>query len=216
MLIDARYEEDGTAMTLDQLLDECLILFVAGHETTANALSWAFYLLAKEPQHLPQIRRESIYWKDEEHPHFHHLPSLVYTLQVIEEALRLYPPAWIIDRVALADDEVNGFEIPKDTMVILYTYGTHHSKNLWNDPDKFLPRRFSPENQDKIRPYTYFPFGGGPRLCIGNNFALMEMQLVLSQLYHYFDFELISENINVLPLITLRPQEPLLFRIKAR
>lgn len=216
MLIDVRYEDDGSAMTINQLLDECLILFVAGHETTANALSWTFYLLAQNPVHQHKIRQEARSWENEGQPHFAHLPKLQYTLQVIEESMRLYPPAWIIDRVAKEEDEAGGFRIPKNTMVILYTYGAHHSRRLWTDPETFEPKRFDPENRIHIQPYTYFPFGGGPRLCIGNNFALMEMQLVLTQLYKHFDFALVSKDVNLLPLITLRPLETLLFEVNAR
>lgn len=216
MLIEARQEEDSSQMTVTQLLDECLILFVAGHETTANALTWIFYLLAKHPDHLEKIRSEANCWKSGGQPQFEHLQALGYTLQVIEEAMRLYPPAWIIDRVAKEEDEAGGFHIPKNTMMILYTYGTHHSGKLWRDPEKFDPQRFAPEVKGNIPPYTYFPFGGGPRLCIGNNFALMEMQLVISQLLHYYDLNLVSSNVKILPLITLRPQEALRFEVKSR
>lgn len=216
ILIDARYEDDGTGMTLDQLLDECLIIFVAGHETTANALFWTFYLLAKNPDYIPMIREEAKTWHGTGHPSFDHLPNLPHSLQVIEESLRLYPPAWIIDRVAKEADKVAGYDIPKDTMMILYTYGTHHSNYLWADPEIFKPERFRKDIHTEIHPFAYFPFGGGPRLCIGNNFALMEMQLVLTQLYRHFDFELVSPDAKILPLITLRPAESLLFKVKPR
>ncbi|MBK8502441.1 MAG: cytochrome P450 [Saprospiraceae bacterium] len=216
MLLDARYEETGESMTLQQLLDECLIIFVAGHETTANALSWAFYLLAKNPRHIDLLRQESSSWMTEKQPLFEHLPRLTYTHQVIEEVMRLYPPAWIIDRVAQDQDEAGGFRIAKGTMMILYTYGTHHNPGLWPKQDQFEPERFNEERRSEIHPFAYFPFGGGPRLCIGNNFALMEMQLILTQLFHHFDFELISQKVEMLPLITLRPEKALMFRIRNR
>jgi cytochrome P450 len=216
MLFDARYEETGESMTLQQLLDECLIIFVAGHETTANALSWAFYLLAENPRHIDLLRQESRSWMSAKQPLFEHLSQLTYTHQIIEEVMRLYPPAWIIDRVAQDDDEVGAFFIPKGTMMILYTYGTHHNARLWSDPDEFNPERFNEERRHEIQPFAYFPFGGGPRLCIGNNFALMEMQLILTQLYYHFDLELISQQVDMLPLITLRPEKALMFRIRNR
>lgn len=203
-------------MTLQQLLDECLIIFVAGHETTANALSWAFYLLAKNQKHLDTVRQETGSWSERAQPAFEDLAKLTYTHQVIEEAMRLYPPAWIIDRVSQDQDEAGGFFIPKGTMMILYTYGTHHNPRLWPDPDEFKPDRFSEERRSEIHPFAYFPFGGGPRLCIGNNFALMEMQLILTQLFYHFDLELISEKVDMLPLITLRPEQALLFKLRNR
>ena len=218
MLIDSRYEDTGEQMTLSQLLDECLILFVAGHETSANALAWTFYLLAKNPgKVIPLIRDTQVWVNYGKNPTFNHLKSLTYTTQCIEEALRLYPPAWIIDRVAIEKDTISGYKIPRNTLVILYIYGSHHDSALWNDPESFKPERFDTKTRKSIPDFAYFPFGGGPRLCIGNNFAMMEMQLVLTRLIKEFDFVLQSPSQATLhPLITLRPLEKLEFRIVPR
>jgi cytochrome P450 len=215
MLLDTRYEDTGEAMNMQQVLDECLILFVAGHETSANALTWTFYLLSKNPEKIKPILAESCRMTNAQ-PSFDQLSHLCYTTQVIEESLRLYPPAWIIDRVAINDDCVAGYRIPKDTMIILFIYGSHHYSLFWQDPENFRPERFGPEERKTIPAFAYFPFGGGPRKCIGNNFAMMEMQLVLTQMVKAFQFECLSDQVTLLPLITLRPQEKLLFKLKER
>ncbi len=207
MLLDARYEDTGEGMSDKQLLDECLILFVAGHETTANALAWTWYLLSQHPEAVRRLREEHRAVLGERMPEFDDLPRLEYTLQVIEESMRLYPPAWITDRVAIADDEAAGVPIPAGAMIALSIYGTHHSAALWDDPEAFRPERFSKDNKAQRHPYAYLPFGGGPRLCIGNNFALMEMQLILVHMLRSFDMELMpGQEIVPQALITLRPR----------
>ncbi|NND32689.1 MAG: cytochrome P450 [Saprospiraceae bacterium] len=217
MLIDTRYEDTGKGMTLTQLLDECLILFVAGHETSANALSWAIFLLSQNQDKLEILRRESDHLSFAEYrPGFDDLKSLTYTSQCIEESLRLYPPAWIIDRVAIDDDKIAGHRIPRNTMIILYIFGSHRNPDIWEDPESFIPERFDVETRKSIPNFAYFPFGGGPRLCIGNNFAMMEMQLVLTRFVQEFDFHLQHIDITLLPLITLRPLEKLEFTIYPR
>jgi cytochrome P450 len=215
MLLDARYDDTGEGMNTQQILDECLILFVAGHETSANALTWTFYLLSQHPGKVSPMLTESAIWANAQ-PTFDQLRNLNYTTQVIEESLRLYPPAWIIDRIAINDDHVAGYLIPKGTMVILYIYGSHHQASLWEDPEEFQPERFEPEAKKAIPPFAYFPFGGGPRKCIGNNFAMMEMQLVLTQMVKTFQFECLSDQVTMLPLITLRPQGKLVFKLRER
>jgi cytochrome P450 len=217
MLLDARYEDTGEGMSEKQLIDESLILFVAGHETSANALAWTCYLLSQHPESVEQLRAEHEAVLGERLPEFADLPRLEYTLQVIEEAMRLYPPAWITDRVAIADDEVDGVRIEAGSMIALSIYGAHHSAALWDAPEAFRPERFSKENKPKRHPYAYLPFGGGPRLCIGNSFALMEMQLILVQLLRRFDFELSpGQEIEPQALITLRPKNGLLMRLSRR
>lgn len=217
MLLDARYEDTGEGMSEKQLIDESLILFVAGHETSANALAWTCYLLSQHPESVEQLRAEHEAVLGERLPEFADLPRLEYTLQVIEEAMRLYPPAWITDRVAIADDEVAGVHIPAGSMIALSIYGAHHSNDLWDAPEVFRPERFSKENKPKRHPYAYLPFGGGPRLCIGNSFAMMEMQLILVQLLRRFDLELSpGQEIEPQALITLRPKNGLLMRLSRR
>lgn len=206
MLLDARYEDTGEGMTEQQLLDESKIIFVAGHETSANALAWMWYLLAQHPQVVAKLKQEIDQVLEERRPTFTDLPQLTYTSQVIEESMRLYPPAWITDRITLEDDEIEGVQIPAGAMAIPYIYGAHHNAAVWNDPESFQPERFSPENRKSIPPYAYLPFGGGPRLCIGNNFAIMEMQLILVEMLRRYQFELISgQQVDMKALITLRP-----------
>ncbi|MCB0631882.1 MAG: cytochrome P450 [Saprospiraceae bacterium] len=206
MLLDARYEDTGERMNEQQLLDESKIIFVAGHETSANALAWTWYLLANHPEVIAQVREEITRVLDDRRPTFADLPQLTYTTQVIEESMRLYPPAWITDRLTLEADDVEGVHIPAGAMAIPYIYGAHHNSAIWPDPEVFRPERFSPENRKKIPAYAYLPFGGGPRLCIGNNFAIMEMQLILVEMLRRYRFELIpGQEIEMKALITLRP-----------
>lgn len=207
MLLDARYESSGEGMTEEQLIDESLILFVAGHETTANALAWTWHLLSQHPDVVQRLRDEHQRVLAGRLPAFDDLPSLEYTLQVIEESMRLYPPAWITDRVAIEADEVDGVRIPAGAMIALSIYGVHHSAAHWKEPEAFRPERFSKENKALQHPYAYLPFGGGPRLCIGNSFALMEMQLILVQILRRFEVATVpGQAIIPQALITLRPK----------
>jgi cytochrome P450 len=215
MLLDARYEDTGEGMNEKQLLDETLILFVAGHETSANALTWTWYLLSQHPEAVVKIRREIVEKIGDRPPEFADLPKLEYLTQVIEESMRLYPPAWITDRVAVDDDQYNGIDIPKGIAVVTYIYGAHHSPDYWPEPEKFIPERFSKENKKKQAPFSYLPFGGGPRLCIGNNFAMMEMQLALARLVPRYDFRLVEgQSVELQPLITLRPKDGIRMRFQ--
>ncbi len=216
MLLDARYEDTGKGMTEQQLLDESMILFVAGHETSANALAWIFYLLSRHPDSLEKITSEIEHVLAGQTPTFTDLTQLSYTRQVIEEALRIYPPAWVIDRVALEEDEVAGLILPKGALMIIYVYGTHHDPDLWEAPEAFNPERFSPENKLAQTPFAYFPFGGGPRLCIGNNFAMMEMQLVLVHFLQKFQITAPAKSVEIRPMVTLRPKKPIHLKLIKR
>lgn len=217
MLLSSRYEDTGEGMTDQQLLDEALIIFVAGHETSANALAWLFYLISNHPAALEKLRKESKDILNNKTPTFADLPSMDYSKWCIEEAMRIYPPAWITDRISIEDDEVDGVFIPKDTMLALFIYGTHHSKSLWENPEQFIPERFSKENKSQRPAYAYLPFGGGPRLCIGNNFAMMEMQLVLNRLIERYNFELVkTHEVSAKPMITLRPKNGIMMNVEKR
>ena len=209
MLLDARYEDDGAAMSENQILDELNILLVAGHETSANALAWAFALLAHHPaaqqQLADEIARELPAGQQVE---FEELPRLPYALQVVQETLRLYPPAWIMDRVATEPDEFQGVAIAKGTLFSLYLYGLHHHPGLWPEAEAFRPERFAPGAVPAPPTYGYLPFGGGPRLCVGNQFALTELQLVVIQVVRRLELKPAGPGLPELsPLITLRPGE---------
>jgi cytochrome P450 len=211
MLLDARYEDTGEGMSEEQLLDEANILLLAGHETSANALSWLLYLLARHPEAAAQVRQErATAGLARRPPEFAELTQLPYSMQVVQETMRLYPPAWILDRVALEADEFQGLPIPKGTLFSIYLHGIHRHPGLWPQPDAFRPERFAPGQEPPIPAYAYLPFGGGPRLCVGSHFALTEIQLVLLEALRHFEFAPVSAApAGTDPLITLRPKGPL-------
>ncbi|GAB1856253.1 cytochrome P450 [Flavobacteriaceae bacterium MHTCC 0001] len=203
MLLHAKYE-DGTYMTNAQLIDEILILFVAGHETTANALTFTLKLLAQNKAVLQKIEDEVNTLKAKKVSPIEELSQLNYTKCCIEESLRLYPPAWITDRVNTEDDTVQGYHLKKGTIIGASIYELHRNKKYWQHPETFKPERFFEGNRKKIMPY-YMPFGAGPRLCIGNNFAMYEMILAIKAIIDKFQIETDATEIKVNPLITLKP-----------
>ena len=206
MLLHSKYEGTDEGMTNLQIVDEVMIIFVAGFETTANALSWQFFTLFKN-QGAQKKLREEIKTLDKDELEFMDIPKLPYAKQVMAETMRLYPPAWLTSRVALEDDEIDGLKIDKGDLVGLFIYGCHHNKDSWERVEEFDPERFSKEQKKDIVPYSYFPFSGGPRLCIGVQFAETEMQIVLHHLYKHFKFELVKDHpIELQPLVTLRPK----------
>ncbi len=216
MLLDVRYEDTGEPMTPDRVLDEALILLIAGHETSANALTWLTYLLAHHPAEAASIRTEMTAVLAGRPPTFEDLPRLGKALFAVQEAMRRYPPAWMVDRVALADDTYNGLPIPKGTLFSLYFYGLHHDEKYWDAPAEFRPARFAPHPARPVQPFAYVPFGGGPRLCIGMQFALTEMQLVTLELLRQFDIEWVAGQppVTMQPLITLRPRDDFQVRLR--
>ncbi|WP_173021468.1 cytochrome P450 [Lewinella sp. W8] len=218
MLIESRYEDDGSPMTDEQLIDEIIILFAAGYETSANALSWIFYLLTQHPEVLDKVRQEIETVKRKGPIDFDSVRELKYLTQVIEESMRLYPPAWITDRVALADDAVKDMKIEQGTVVGIFIYGVHHSERYYESPEEFRPDRMSPEAKKDRHPFAFLPFGGGPRLCIGNHFAMLEMQLLLSSVLDRYDFTLVSgqEQPGLRPIITLHMDRRVRIRINHR
>ncbi len=218
MLLDARYEDTGEPMAPDRLLDEALILLVAGHETSANALTWLLYLLAHHPDEARAIQVEIADVLGNRAPTFADLPRLGRALQAVQETMRLYPPAWMVDRVALADDDYQGLPIPKGTLFSLYLYGLHRDPQHWDAPAEFRPARFAPDAPRPLVPFAYAPFGGGPRLCVGLQFALTEMQLVAVELLRTFDVEWPAGQPPVVkqPLITLRPRGDFQVRLRLR
>jgi len=218
MLLDVRYEDTGEPMAPERVLDEALILLVAGHETSANALTWLSYLLAQHPDTAAGIRAEADAVLAGRVPTFDDLPRLGAALHAVQEAMRLYPPAWMVDRVALADDSYHGLPIPKGTLFAVYLYGLHHDAKHWPEPAAFRPARFAPGQERPVQPYTYIPFGGGPRLCVGMQFALTEMQLVTLELLRQFELEPVPGQppVKLQPLITLRPKLDFKVRLRVR
>lgn len=203
MLLHAQYE-DGSTMTNKQLIDEILILFVAGHETTANALTFTLKLLAQNKEALAKVEDEINSVNVQNLSSLQEISQLNYTKCCVEESLRLYPPAWITDRVNIEDDKIEDYSLKKGTILGASIYELHRNKKYWNNPNDFNPERFFDENRKQIMPY-YMPFGAGPRLCIGNNFAMYEMILAVKSIIQKFDISSDNNIIKINPLITLKP-----------
>ncbi|MCP4440386.1 MAG: cytochrome P450 [Aureispira sp.] len=217
MLMHTKDEETGETMTAQQLRDEIITLFVAGHETTANALTWTLYLLGQHPDKFQKLQKEVDQVLDGKSISLHNLRELIYTQQVIDESMRLYPPAWTISRKALSTDEIGGYKIPQNAIVSVNVFGMHRHPDFWEQPNDFVPERFAPEKKKQIPKLAYITFGAGQRMCIGNNFALMEMKIVLALLVKNLDFKLKNTNqVHYTPLITLKPSEHILMDINSR
>ena len=209
LLMETRDEETGEAMGDGQLRDEVMTLFLAGHETTANALSWALYLISTHPEVESRLREEldEVLGADRRVPTIGDLPKLAYTKMVVDETLRLYPPAWITNRQAIAEDEILGHRIPAGSFVSLSPYVLHRHPDYWDRPDEFDPERFAPGRGNGRPRFAYFPFGGGPRQCIGQSMALVEAQLVLATVLARCRLRPVSDDpVEAEALATLRPR----------
>lgn len=206
MLLAAQ-DEDGSRMTDKQLRDEAITLFLAGHETTANALSWTWWLLAQNPSTEARLHAELRDVLNGRCPSMEDLPRLVYTNHVITESMRLYPPAWGVARTCIEDHEVAGYPIPRGSGVSFSQWTVHRDPRWYDAPEEFRPERWEGDLLKRLPRFAYFPFGGGPRQCIGNAFALMEAALVLATIARRYRFRLV-EGHPVVPLasITLRPR----------
>lgn len=207
MLLDARYE-DGNAMDEEQLIDEILILFTAGHETTSNSLTFTCQLLALHPQWQEKIYEEISEVKKETNDLMTMVMKSKVCQQVIEESMRLFPPAYFIDRVNIAEDHFNGMQFQPGSNLLFSVYEIHRHPDLWKRPDEFLPERFA----EGARQFSsqYFPFGAGPRKCIGNNFAMFEMIIAITALISKFKIQPEFDTIGITPLITLKPKNAIL------
>jgi cytochrome P450 len=204
--MDARYT-DGEGMSDELVLSESMQLLVAGHETSSNALSWLLYLLSSRPDVLERLREEFDSVLDGAPLNYTHVARFEFANQVISEALRLYPPFWMIDRMAVADDRVGDVVIPAGSTVIVFVYGAHHAPRYWEDPERFDPQRFNKVNEKLHPPFTYLPFGGGPRGCIGGNYAMLQILMILSTVLTKYDFELTpGQTIEARPMVILRPK----------
>ncbi|MCS7020008.1 MAG: cytochrome P450 [Cytophagales bacterium] len=217
MLLASIDQDTQTGMTEEQLRDEIITLFMAGHETSANALAWCFYLLAQHPDVAMQMRQEINRVAAGKPMSFEQLQALTFTKQVVQETLRLYPPAWVIGRKSLQPDTIAGYQIPANRTVLISPYVTHRHPDLWEQPERFIPERFAKEEVRKIAQpgkFQYLPFGGGARMCIGYNFAQTEMLLVLAVILPHYSMKLPSQHaVQAEPLITLRPKKGLKMQI---
>jgi cytochrome P450 len=194
-------------MTDRQLRDECVTLLLAGHETTALALSWACYLLARHPEAQESLHAELDRVLAARPPSLEDLTALPYTEAVVREALRLYPPAWLMPRLATEDLEIHGYRIAKGTSVVMSQWIVHRDPRWFTDPERFDPNRWSEEFARKLPRFAYFPFGGGPRICVGASFALIEAVLLLAAIAQRFRWSLASaEAVEPVATMTLRPK----------
>lgn len=219
-LLDAmlRSTDGGEPMSEQQLRDELITILIAGHETVASALTWACYLLAKNPSAEQRLREELNQVLGEgasaRAPEVADLPALQYTRRVFDETLRLYPPAWLVTRKNIQEDRIRGVRIPAGSLVVVSIAGVQRSPRCWDAPEQFAPDRFLPEPSAGRHRFAYLPFGGGPRLCIGNTFALQEAPLVLAAMYQRYHLELTGEDeVVVDALVTQRPRGGLHMRV---
>jgi cytochrome P450 len=209
------YKDTGEFMSDDTVKVEILQLLVAGNETSTTAATWTFYLLAKHPEHLVKIREEIETVFGDREVDYSALHKLTYTIAVLDEAMRIRPPFWMIDREALKDDEFMGIKIPAGTTVVPYIYGVHHNAAVWKDPEKFDPGRFDAGSIEKTHPFAHIPFGGGPRVCIGQNMAKMQILLVMSAIIRNYEFELCdNKEVGMHAMMLLKPDGPVRMNFK--
>jgi len=214
MLLEAR-DEDGTPMDDRQIRDEAMTLVLAGHETTANALAWTLYLLTQHPDVNARLTDEVDRVLAGRTPAMADLPQLPYTLQVLKESMRLYPPAYLMARETIAAFDLGPHHVRRGTYLMVNIFGMHHRADYFPRPDHFDPTRFADEKQ--LPRGAYLPFGGGERVCIGNHFALMEAQLILATIVQRTRLTLDRDpHITPEPLVTLRPKDGLAMRVARR
>ena len=203
LLLKSKYEDTGETMTDQQIIDEVLILIFAGHETTANTLSWLLYLLSTNNDTVQKLTASF------DESTIHECLSNEYLKATINEAMRLFPAAWMTERVAIEDDEFESFSFPKNTIIIPFFFGLHRDKKLWIEELKFDPERFMIDAK-VAKSKNYFPFGAGPRMCIGNNFAITEMSFFIFSFLKKFQIKSTGQIPNMKALITLRPDKVVL------
>jgi cytochrome P450 len=217
MLIAARDEETGEGMSETQIRDEVLTIFAAGHETTANALTWTWYLLARHPQIMKRLQREVDSVLAGRTPTAGDIPNLKYVAQIFNESLRLYPPVPMVARRVDQATHLGGYRLPKDSLVFMSIYHFHRHRDLWDGPETFDPDRWLPERGKRAHQLSFMPFGAGQRLCIGNHMALMEGALLLAQIARRYEPRLISSNPPVPEVgVTMTPKNGLPMLIQPR
>jgi cytochrome P450 len=209
-------DENGEPVSYEFIRNNILTLFVAGHETTANSLTWSFYYLAKNPHIADKLYEELDAVLAGRAATLADLPNLPYTLMVLKEAMRIEPAVSSFPRTILEDTELGGYRLEKDSSVFIPTYQVHHDERWWSDPFKFEPERFTPEEEAKRHKYAYFPFGGGPRICIGNHFAMMEGHILLATIASQFKLTLTHDDVQPIRLITTFPKHKLMMKVEQR
>jgi cytochrome P450 len=217
LLLTQDEESDGSGMTDKQVRDEALTLFLAGHETTANALTWTWYLLSQNPECERKLHEEIDAVLEERAPRLADLANLHYTEMVFAEAMRLYPPAWAIGRMSKEPIELGGIQIAAKSILILSPYVMQRDPRWFPDPERFDPERWTKEVRDARPKFSYFPFGGGTRVCIGERFAWMEGMLIIAALAQKWKLRLApGQRVETLPLITLRTKYGMRMSVETR
>lgn len=207
MLMLAEDEETGERMTDEQVRDEVMSFILAGHETTSNALAWSFYLQSQYPEVRRRVEREADDVIGDGRPDFETVTALEYTDRVLDETLRLYPPAWTIEREPVEDDEIGGYRVPTGSIVMAAPYFVHHNPDVWHNPEGFDPDRFADDADGPDHPYAHFPFGGGPRMCVGADFAAMESKIIMSMVARRFRLDLVpNQSVEPEGTVTLYPK----------
>jgi len=217
LLLAQDTEGDGSRMTDLQLRDEAMTIFLAGHETTANALTWTWYLLSQHAEVEARLHAEIDSALGGRAASLDDMSALPYTRMVLAESMRLYPPAWIVGRRAMGPFQANGYTIPARSIVLMSQYTMHHDARWFPDPERFDPERFAPDRQADRPKFAYFPFGGGPRVCIGEQFAWMEGVILLATIAQRWRFRLVPGHpVAMQPIITLRPKYGMRMLVEAR
>ncbi|WP_026728585.1 cytochrome P450 [Flavobacterium denitrificans] len=204
MLMETRYEDNGESMSMEQLIDEIKVLFIAGHETTANALTFTLHFLGRYPEVQQKVFDEIAEIESQTDNIIEQLQKMVYLNAVLNESMRLYSPAWITDRQNVEDDIVGSYKIKKGTLIGVSFYELHRNPKYWENPDAFIPERFLGEQKKQSMQYFY-PFGAGPRMCIGAGFAIYEMCLAISQIVKRYIVKSNTDKVEFNPLVTLKP-----------
>jgi cytochrome P450 len=217
MLMSARDKETGAPMGERELIDEVMTLIVAGHETTASGLNWTWHLLAQHPEAEARLHAELDAAPEHAAPSLAEMEALGYTSQVVNEALRLYPPGWLLSRRTVAADVLGGFAVPAGTNVLLPLYLLHRHPRYWQEPDRFWPERFAPEHEAQRPRFAYMPFAAGPRHCIGETFALYEMLMHLYKVARRYRLVYVPDKpLELEAQINLRTRHPLHMRLVPR
>ena len=214
MLLAAR-DDDGNAMTDKQIRDEALTIVLAGHETTANALTWTLYLLSQHPQIEAALLDEVQNVTGDTPPGLAHLPDLRYTEMVIKEGMRLFPPVWSFARQAMNDVPLGEYQVLPGEIAFIAPYALHRDPRWFPEPERFDPQRFNDTNAEQIPRYAYVPFAAGPRICIGNNFAMMEAKIILASIVKRYHL-MLKEGYTPEPVVTLRPKDGMPMQPAAR
>jgi cytochrome P450 len=217
MLMSARDKDSGEAMPERELIDEVLTLIVAGHETTASGLNWTWYLLSQHPEVATRLHAEIDAAPDLPAPGLAQMEALSYTQQVVNEALRLYPPGWLLSRRTIEPDVLGGYLVPANTNVLLPLYLLHRHPDFWSEPERFWPERFAPEHEAERPRFAYMPFAAGPRHCIGETFALYEMLMHLYKVARHYRLSYVPDQpLELEAQINLRTRYPLHMRLERR